>query len=127
VLRFGRDYRVRGYSERARSRFFSLYEKQVQRGERAFPASPPIVGNMFQDGKKNVWVIVGESSEDNGDPEFENTIDVFDEDGRWLVSMKSKVLSRFCHYHNGKVYVIPSVEADSPAIRVFGIRYLVPR
>jgi 6-bladed beta-propeller len=126
-LRFGRDYRVRGYSEQARSRFLSLYEEQVQRGDREFPASPPIVGNMFQDEKKNVWVIVGESSEDNGDPQFENTVDVFSENGRWLAAMKSKAVSRFCHYHNGKVYLIPSSEEESPAIRVFGIRYLVPR
>jgi hypothetical protein len=125
-LRFGRDYQVRGYTEGARSRFFSLYGREVQRGDREFPASPPIVGNMFQDEKKNVWVIVGESSEDNGDPQFENTIDVFDESGRWLVSMKSRFLSRFCHYHNGRIYVVPSVDTDSPAIRVFGIRYRKP-
>lgn len=125
-LVFGRTYDICEYSKKARDRFNSLYERQIKTGERQFPQSPPVVGNMFQDEKKNIWVIVGESSEDNRDPEFENTIDIFSEKGEWLNSIKSKVLSRFCHYHDGKIYVIPSMDSDSSAqlIEVFKIRYL---
>jgi len=125
-LVFGRTYDVREYSKKARDRFYSLYDKQIKTGERQFPQSPPVVGNMFQDEKKNVWVIAGESSEDNGDPEFENTIDIFSEKGEWLSSMKSKSLSRFCHYRDGKIYKVPSADSDNlgQSIEVFRINYL---
>lgn len=128
-LRFGRSYEVREYSIKARARFEALYDKWIRTGEMRFPSSPPIVGNMFRDEKGNVWVIAGESSEDNGDPEFENTIDIFSRKGEWLSSMKSKILSRYCHYHGGRIYKIPSPDIDRPEqpIEVFGIRYLNPR
>jgi hypothetical protein len=125
-LVFGRTYDIREYSKQAKDRFYTLYEGQIEKGERLFPQSPPVIGNMFKDEKKNVWVIAGESSEDNRDPEFENTIDIFSEKGEWLNSMKSRSLSRFCHYHDGKIYIIPSMDSDSLAqsIEVFKIRYL---
>ena len=125
-LVFGRTYEIREYSKKAKDRFHSLYADQIKRGERQFPQSPPVVGNMFQDEKKNVWVIAGESSEDNDDPEFENAIDIFSEKGEWLSSMKSRSLSRFCHYHDGKIYKIPSIDSDTlgQSIEVFKIKYL---
>lgn len=128
-LRFGRAYEVREYSKAARARFEALYERWIRTGEMRFPPSPPVVGNMFQDEEGNVWVVVGESSEDNGDPEFENTIDIFSRKGEWLSSMKSRTLSRFCFYHKGKFYKVPSPDSDRPeqAIEVLGIRYLDPR
>jgi hypothetical protein len=128
-LRFGRTYKALEYSQGARARFEALFERWIRTGEMKFPPSPPIVGNMFQDEKRNVWVIAGESSEDNGNTEFENTIDIFSRKGEWLSSMKSKTLSRFCHYHGGRIYKIPSPDADRPGqvIEVFRIRYLDPR
>lgn len=128
-LKFGRSYEVREYSNKARARFEALYEKWIRTGEMKLPSSPPIVGNMFRDEKGNVWVIAGESFEDNGDPEFENTIDIFSRKGEWLTSMKSRVLSRYCHYHGGRIYKIPSPDSDRPeqTIEVFRIRYLDPR
>jgi hypothetical protein len=125
-LVFGRTYGIREYSNKARDRFHSLYDRWIKTGERQFPQSPPVIGNMFQDEKKNVWVIAGESSEDNGDPEFENTVDIFSDKGEWLSSMKSTVLSRFCHYRDGKIYKIPPVDSDSleQSIEVFKIDYL---
>jgi len=128
-LRFGRAYGIREYLKKASDRFYSLYGKWIKTGERQFPQSPPVIGNMFQDEKNNIWVIAGESTEDNGDPEFENTVDIFSEKGEWLSSMKSKSLSRFCHYRDGKIYKIPSADSDAleQSIEVFKIVYLYRR
>ena len=81
-----------------------MYEKQIESGDMVFPSSPPIVRYMFQDNKKNLWVVSGEAFEDNRNPDFENTIDIFDRKGEWLYSYKSKSLSRYCLYNNGKIY-----------------------
>jgi hypothetical protein len=127
-LRFGRPYEVGEYTKKARDRFEALYRKWIQTKEMRFPSSPPVVRNMFQDEKGNIWVIAGESSEDNGDPAFKNTIDIFSRKGEWLSSMKSGALSRFCHYHKSRIYKIPLPDADPPdqTIEVFRIRYLDP-
>lgn len=125
-LVFGRKYAISEYSKKARDRFFSLYERQIKSGDRKFPQAPPVVRNMFQDERKNVWAIVGESFEDNEDPDYESLVDIFSEKGQWLCSLKSKYLSRFCHYHDGKIYRISAMDPEtfSQSIDVFRIRYL---
>jgi len=128
-LIFGRKHTISEYSKQARDRFYSLYDKEIKRGDRQFPQSPPVVGNMFQDERKNIWVIVGESFEDNRDPDYENLVDIFSEKGQWLCSLRSKSLSRFCHYHDGKIYKISPMDPDtfSQSIEVYKIRYLNAR
>ena len=125
VLIFGREYSLKKYSKEARERFYSLYEREIKRGDRVFPEFPPVVRKMFQDKRKNIWIIVGETYEDNENPTFENTIDIFNEKGEWLYSFKSKVLSRYCIYHNGKIYrVLPiNPKTYEQYIEVYKIRY----
>jgi len=125
ILIFGREYSLKKYSKEARERFYSLYEREIKRGERVFPEFPPVVRKMFQDKRKNIWVIVGETYEDNENPDFENTIDIFNEKGEWLYSFKSKRLSRYCIYHNGRIYrVLPmSTNTYEQYIEVYKIRY----
>lgn len=125
VLIFGREYTINEYSKEARDRFYKIYNKQIERGERVFPKSPPIVGNMFQDDKKNIWVIVGESFEDNGNPNYETTIDIFNDKGKWMYAFKSKLLSRFCFYNDGRIYRVLPINLDTyeQYIDVYKIRY----
>src|SRR4030042_3135412 len=125
ALVFGRNYDVREYSKRARDRFFSLFSREIEAGKRKFPGSPPVVRKMFRDQKKNIWVVQGETYEDNEDPAFENAIDVFSGRGEWLYSFKSKSISRNCLYNDGRLYSIPPVNIDTyeQHIEVYEIKY----
>jgi len=90
-----------------------------------FPQSPPVVRKMFQDQKKNIWVISGETDEDNEDPDFENAVDVFSEKGEWLCSFKSKSISRNCLYNDGIIYGIPPINPDTyeQRVKAYKIKY----
>lgn len=124
-LIFGRKYNIKEYSKEARDRFNSMYEKQIEKGDMEFPHSPPVVRKMFQDYKKNLWVISGETYEDNRNPDYENTVDIFDKKGEWLYSFKSKLLSRYCFYNNGKIYRVLPINLDTydQYIDVYRIKY----
>jgi hypothetical protein len=125
ALVFGRDYDVREYSKTARDSFYSLYRRDIDAGTRKFPKSPPVVRKMFQDQKKNIWVVVGETFEDNEDPGFENTIDVFSAKGEWLNSFKSRLISRNTLYDGGRFYSVPAVNMETfeQHIDVYEIKY----
>lgn len=123
ILKFGRKYAVAEYSKDARDRFHSVYEKQVARKEMAFPKSPPVIARMFQDENRNIWVVSGETFEDNMDPDYGNTIDIFGRGGEWLYSFKSRLISKTTLYHNGRIYrVLPiNLETFDQAIEVYQI------
>jgi len=125
VLIFDRTYEIREYSKKARDRFHSDYGRGIEAGMMKFPPSPPAVRKMFQDQKNNIWVVSGETSEDNEDPDYENTIDIFSGKGEWLYSFKSKSISTHCLYHDGKIYRIMLVNPENYelSIEVYGIKY----
>ncbi|MDH4272284.1 MAG: hypothetical protein OEW18_09945, partial [Candidatus Aminicenantes bacterium] len=125
ALVFGRKYETREYSQQARDRFNSLFSRQIKKGEMKFPSSPPVLRKMFQDQRKNIWVISGETYEDNEDPDFENAVDVFSEKGEWLYSFKSKSISRNCLYSDGIIYGIPPPNPDTyeQRIEAYSIKY----
>ncbi len=125
VLVFSRRYELKEYSIRARSRFNSLYSRQLEVGEMTFPETPPIVRKMFLDQAKNLWVVSGETGEDNEDPDFENTVDIFNQRGEWLYSFKSKSISRNCLYNDGIIYAIlpPDPVTFEQCIEAFRIQY----
>ncbi len=124
-LIFSREYNKKEYSKEAKDRIYSLYEQQIKKGDMEFPQSPPVVRNMFQDNKKNIWVISGETYEDNGNPDYENTINIFNKKGEWLYSFKSKLISRYCFYNDGRIYrVLPiNLDAFNQYIEVYKIKY----
>jgi len=124
-LIFGRTYNMKEYSKEAKDRFYSLYEKQIEREDMKFPLSPPVVRTMFKDNEKNILVISGEAYEDNMNPDYENTIDIFNDKGEWLYSFKSKFLSRYCLYHDGKIYKVLPLNLDTydQYIEVYKIKY----
>jgi hypothetical protein len=124
-LIFGRKYELREYSKKARDRFYALFGREMEAGTIKFPQSPPVARKMFQDQRRNIWVISGETSEDNEDPGFENTVDVFSGGGEWLYSFKSKFLSRNCLYNDGKIYRIAPLDPDTyeQQIEIYDIRY----
>lgn len=125
-LIYGRKYKIKDYSKDAKNRFDSIYEQQIKEGDKKFPLSPPVVRKMFQDNEKNIWVISGETYEDNMNPEYENTIDIFDDKGKWLYSFKSKFLSRYCLYNDGRIYRVLPINLDTydQYIEVYEIKYL---
>jgi len=124
-LIFGRKYDVRPYSKQARDRFYSIYSRQIESGTVKFPPSPPVVRKIFQDQKKNMWIVSGETCEDNEDPDYENTIDVFSEKGEWLYSFRSTSVSRNCLYNDGRIYGILPINPDTfeQYIDVYRIKY----
>lgn len=124
-LIFGRKYDIRAYSKKARDKFYSVFSRQIETGMMKFPLSPPVVRKMFQDQKKNIWVISGETYEDNEDPNYENTIDVFSGKGEWLYSFKSTSISRNCLYNDGRIYWIAPINLDTfdQYIEVYRIKY----
>lgn len=81
---------------------------------------------MFQDHKDNLWVVSGETYEDNLNPNFANTVDLFSDRGEWLSSFNSKYVSKGCLYHHGRIYrVLPiNTEAFNQSIEVYGIKNL---
>jgi hypothetical protein len=127
ILKFGRKYKKEKYSEEAIKRFYSLYKKEIEGGKMKFFKEPPIIRTMFQDSKKNIWVISGETYEDNVNPDFENSIDIFNKKGEWLYSFKSKKISKNIFYNNGKIYkVFPIDEKNyNQFIDVYKIKYLL--
>jgi len=124
-LIFNRKYSKKEYSKEAKDRFYSLYERQIKKGDMEYPQSPPVVRKMFQDHKKNIWVILGETYEDNMNPDYENTVDIFNERGEWLYSFKSQYLSRNCLYNDGRIYRVLPVNLDTfdQYIEVYKIKY----
>ena len=124
-LMFSRKYSKKEYSKEAKDRFYSLYEQQIKKGDTELPQSPSVVRKMFQDNKKNIWVISGETYEDNRNPNYENTVDIFNEKGEWLYSFKSKYLSRNCLYNNGRIYRVLPVNLDTfdQYVEAYKIKY----
>ena len=112
-LIFGRAYDKRNYSKEAKERFHSLYAKEIKRGERVFPPSPPVIRNMFLDSRDHIWVISGETGEDNGIPGYENTVDIFSGNGEWLCSFKTNLISKHCFYNDEKIYSVSPIDPDS--------------
>lgn len=125
LLKFRRKYSIAPYSKEARDRIYSMVERQVKQGDAALPQSPPVVVNIFQDQRRNLWVFSGETYEDNLNPEFENTIDIFSEKGEWLYSFKTNKILKNCIYNDGKIYYVPPINQQTYAqsIEVYKIQY----
>lgn len=126
-LIFGREYKIEKYSEEARKEFYSRHKKFIDRGKTKFPPAPPIIRTMFQDLRENIWVISGETYEDNMNPNYENSVDIFDKEGKWLTSFRSKNISKNCFYNNGKIYKVLPIDPEKYAqfIEVYEIKYLM--
>jgi len=124
-LVFGRKYDIQEYSKQARDRFYSLFSREIETKTMKFPQSPPVVRKMFQDQKKNIWVVSGETYEDNEDPDFENAVDVFSGKGEWLYSFRSKSISKNSIYNEGKIYRILPINPDTyeQYIEAYEIKY----
>ncbi|MDW7762086.1 MAG: 6-bladed beta-propeller [Acidobacteriota bacterium] len=124
-LIFGRKYQIENYSEEARNRFLSTYQKAIEKGQMTILKAPPIVRTMFQDSKENIWVISGETYEDNMNPNFKNTIDIFNRKGEWLSSFNTSIISKNSFYNHGKIYKVLPIDAEgfSQFIDVYGIRF----
>ncbi|MCP2621179.1 6-bladed beta-propeller, partial [Candidatus Aminicenantes bacterium AC-334-E05] len=126
ILKFGRKYKKEKYSKEAIERFYSIYKKSIENGKIKVFDEPPIVRAMFQDLRKNIWVVFGETYEDNMHPDFENSVDIFSEKGEWLYSFKTKKISKNIFYNNGKIYKVSplNVENYEQFIDVYEIKYL---
>ena len=122
---FGRTYHVRPYSAKARERFFTDNAKAIREGMIKFPPAPPVIANLFQDQKKNMWVVSGETFEESDDPDFENSVDVFSAKGIWLYSFRTKSVSKNSVHNNGRIFTLRPADPGtfSQAIEVCEIRH----
>ena len=127
LLKFGRKYKKRKYSKQAIERFYSIYKKEIEQGRKKVIKEPPIVRTMFQDLRKNIWVVYGETYEDNMNPDFENSVDIFNKKGEWLCSFKTKKISKNIFYNNGKIYKVSPIRVGDyrQFIEVYKIKYLL--
>jgi 6-bladed beta-propeller len=124
LRKISRPYEPREYSQASRNRFFSVYDRLVKAEMMKFPPTPPIVRKMFQDQKLNLWVISGESTEDNEEPEFENDVDIFSPKGEWLYSFRTKLVSARSIYHEGRIYTVRTDPATfEQQIDIYNIKY----
>ena len=126
LFKFGRKYNIKKYSKKAKNRFMKIYVDKFNTDESRFPVSPPVVRKMISDDHGYLWVIVGETYEDNRDPNFENTIDIFDQNGIWLYSFKSKYITKNILFNDGKVYVVTPIDEKTymQFINVYKVDYL---
>ncbi|MEW6457116.1 MAG: 6-bladed beta-propeller [Acidobacteriota bacterium] len=125
-LIFGREYQIEKYSEEAREELYSKHKKSIDMGKTKFPPAPPVLRTMFQDLRENIWVISGETYEDNMNPNYENSVDIFNKKGEWLYFFKSKNISKNCFYKDGKIYKVLPIDPETYAqyIEVYKIKYL---
>lgn len=127
ILSFGREYEVSSYSQKAKEEIRSYFKKAIERGEMIPLESPPIVRNIFEDLRGNTWVVAGETFEDNLTPGYENTVDIFDKEGKWLSSLKTQLISKNSFFHNGKLFrLLPiNLNSFSQTLEVYEIKYLI--
>jgi hypothetical protein len=109
----GRSYTIERYSGEAERRFNRMYKNEIEKGEMKFPDHPPVINLMFLDKRGNLWALIGETYEDNRNSEFNNTVDIFDSRGNWIYSMKTKSISKYCLYNNGKIYKASPVDEET--------------
>ena len=125
-LKFGRRYKQQKYSLEARQRFLNQWAEAIKKGKMKVFDEPPVVRRMFQDERGNIWVVVGETFEDNLNPAFKNTVDIFNRKGEWLFSFKTEKVSKNIFYRRGKIYKVSPLEPDTYNlyIDVYKIKYL---
>lgn len=125
LKKINREYQINRYSKDAENRFKSMYKKEIENKLIEFPKNPPVITDIFQDSNDNIWVLVGETYEDNRNKEFDNLIDIFDDNGELIYSFKSKILSKNCIYNNGKIYRISPMDENvlKQYIDVYEIEY----
>lgn len=113
LMTFERDYYVENYTSEAKDRFQSIYKEAVEKGSIEFPDSPPVIRKMFIDSRQNFWIVSGETYEDNRNPDFKNTFDIFSNNGKWLQNFKTNLISRNCFYNNGKIYNVTTINPET--------------
>jgi hypothetical protein len=126
LFSFGRKYTLQNYSNKAMEEIRSTFKKAIERGQMKLPDSPPVVRNIFQDMRKNIWVVAGEVYEENLLPDYENNVDIFNEDGEWLFNFKTACVSKNSFYNNGRIFRVPPLDLTtySQKIEVYRINYL---
>jgi len=130
IFKFGRKYDLKKYSEEAKNRFNQIYmNKNMEQFKELlpeFPVSPPVIRKMILDDHGYIWIVSGETYEDNRNPDFENTIDIFNQDGIWLYSFKSKFITKNMIHNNGKLYVVSPIDEETyeQFINVYKINYI---
>ncbi len=126
LMRFGREYQMQKYSEKAIQEINKMFKKAIEKGEMKVLDSPPIVRTMFEDLKRNIWVVSGETYEDNLIPNYENTVDIFNERGEWLHSFKTSFVSKNSFFHNGYIFRVLPIDTENftQFIEVYKVEYL---
>ena len=126
LFKFGRRYNRKPFSAQARSFFTENFRDAIAAGfTNELTEYPPVIRNIFFDSKEYLWVVAGEIKEDSDVEEFPSTIDLFDENGKWLYSFESTLVSHESIIVDNRLY---SISKHNPItgqqyIRVYQIQY----
>ncbi len=125
IIKFRRPYKIKHYSQKSKENFKIIYKRAIEEGRIKMPESPPVIRTIIRDDHKYLWVVSGETSYDNDDPEYENTVDIFDENGKWKYSFKSKYVSQKSIIHKNRLYDVTLIDPESGKqfINVYQIEY----
>lgn len=125
MLSFSRDYDPQRFTVKAEEIYNSRYEEYIVGGTTSpIPEYPPIIRKTLIDSRGNIWIVSGETAQDNDDPDFQSTVDIFDSEGKWLQSFKSTAVTLTSIIRNDRLYS-PSLYNDrvEQFIDVFEIIY----
>lgn len=92
MMSFGKDYNRIPFSKEARNIYNKAFGDAFEAGKLSdLPKFPPVVRKVFLDARENIWIVSGEITEDHldlGDKGVEVSIDIFNEDGKWLYTFR---------------------------------------
>ncbi len=115
---FGRVYEREPYSQEITGWYNDRFKRQIKAGRyKPLPKYPPVVSKIMVDENDLVWVIVGESTLDCYQSFMVNTrVDIFDNDGIFLYTFKTDMISWFSEIRNGKLYTPPTPVENNPVV-----------
>ena len=125
LFSFSRDYDRLNYSQEAVDFFNSTFSEFVAEGRMPpLHDNPPVARRTLIDSHGYIWIVSGETAQDNNNPGFRSTVDIFDSEGKWLQSFKSTAVTLTSIIRNDRLYS-PSLYNDKVEqfIDVFEIIY----
>ena len=125
LLSFSRDYDTIRYSQEAVDKYSNMFSAALESGDiSALPDYPQTIRKSLIDSHGYIWIVSGETAQDNNNPDFQSTVDIFDTEGKWLQSFKSTAVTLRSIFRNDRLYS-PSLYNDrvEQFIDVFEIIY----
>ncbi|MCP4726626.1 MAG: hypothetical protein GY863_16390 [bacterium] len=126
MFSFNGEYNRKPYSSEARIFYNDKYKKSIESGHiDKMSDYPPIFRNFLVDSHDNLWVFSGEMSHESNFAKTENTIDIFDSNGKWLYNFKFPDQSNSWYIYNDRLYTVTPVNEinEQQYIHAYEIKY----